>query len=262
MSEPLLLERAGAVATITLNRPQVGNAIDVPMADALLAAALECEADEAVRCVVLTGAGAMFCAGGDVAGLQEAGERAPALIERLTAPLHMAIGRMSRMNKPLVTAINGAAAGAGLGLAIMGDLVLASRSARFAVAYGAIGLSPDAGATWLLPKLVGLRQAQRLALSGEQIDAVEAERIGLISRAVDADLLAAEATAAAERMARGSMGAFRRTRQLLLASFSHELETHLEREAEGISASAKDADGREGIAAFVEKRRPSFPAGS
>jgi 2-(1,2-epoxy-1,2-dihydrophenyl)acetyl-CoA isomerase len=167
-----------------------------------------------------------------------------------------------RMNKPLVTAINGAAAGAGFGLAILSDLALAARSAKFAVAYGTIGLSPDAGTTWLLPKLVGLRQAQRLALTGEQIDADEAERIGLVSRALEPDLLAAEARLAAERMADRSMGAIRRTRRLLLSSFSQGLETHLEREAESISAGAKEADGREGIAAFVAKRRPSFPTRS
>lgn len=261
MGGPLRLERGGAIATITLHRPHAGNAIDVAMADALLAAALECDADEAVRCVVLTGSGTKFCTGGDVLGFQQAGDGAPALIERLTAPLHMAIGRMSRMNKPLITAINGAAAGAGFGLAIMGDVALAARSAKFAVAYGALGLSPDAATTWLLPRLVGLRQAQRLALAGETIDAPEALRIGLISEIVEDEDLTDAAMQSAEALAARSMGAIKRTRALLLSSFAQGLETHLEREAEAIASAARDSDGREGIAAFVERRKPRFLPG-
>ena len=258
MTSPLRLERAGSVATITLDRPRTGNAINVPMADALLAAALECEADEKIRCVILTGSGPMFCTGGDVKGFEEAGAEAHALIERLTAPLHMAIALLLRMNKPLVTAVNGTAAGAGLGLAMMGDLALAARPAIFAVAYGALGLSPDAGTTWLLPRLVGLRQAQRLALSGERIDAIEAQRIGLVTRVVDSDALLDEARIAAEKMALLSMSAIRRTRALLHSSLSDRLETHLEHEAVSIAQSAREPDGREGIASFVAKRPPVF----
>ncbi len=255
---PLKLERDGSIATITLDRPEAGNAIDVVMADALLASALECSGDPTVRAVILTGRGAMFCAGGDVKAIAGAGDAAPALIDRLTGPLHMAIARLARMEKPLITAINGTAAGAGLGLALIGDVALAARSARFAVAYGAIGLSPDAGTTWLLPRLVGLRQAQRLALEGERIDATEAERIGLISRVVDDADLPATARVIADRMATGAITAFARTRALLHASGGNGLETQLEREAVGISMSAREADGREGIAAFLERRPPRF----
>lgn len=257
MRDPLKIDVDGGVATITLDRPEAGNAIDVPMAQALLAAALALDANDEVRAVILTGAGAMFCAGGDIKAFGEAGDPA-ALIEQITAPLHMAIARLARLGKPLIVAVNGAAAGAGFGLAILGDVVLAARSARFAVAYGALGVSPDAGTSWLLPRLVGLRQAQRLALAGERIDAEEAQRIGLITLMVDDELLMSEAQAAAARCAAGSLPAFQQTRSLLHASFSNGLETQLEREAQAIAASARGPDGREGIAAFIAKRKASF----
>lgn len=258
MTAPIRMERSGSVATLTLNRPAAGNALDISMADAFLAAALECDADPAIRCVVLTGAGAMFCAGGDVKAFAAAGEATPALIKRLTAPLHAGIAKLARMDKPFVTSINGAAAGAGFGLALLGDVALAARSASFIIAYGALGLSPDAGTTWLLPRLVGLRQAQRLAIEGDRIDAVEAERIGLISRAVNDDALADETRRIAERLAVSSMAAVRRTRQLLHSSFGSGLETHLENEAQEIARSSATPEGREGIAAFAEKRRANF----
>ena len=259
MASPLRLEVSASVATITLNRPEAGNAVDVAMAEALLEAALHCAADKAVRCVILTGAGPMFCAGGDIKAFAEADD-AGTIIERITAPLHMAIARLTRMDKPLVTAINGAAAGAGFGLALLGDVALAARSAKFAVAYGALGVTPDAGTSWLLPRLVGLRHAQRLALCGERIDAAEAERIGLISRVVDDEALGAEAMVTAQKLAHQSASALRQTRALLHASYSSGFESQLEREAEAISTAARGIDGREGIAAFLAKRKPNFGA--
>ena len=257
MAVPLRVERSSSIATITLDRPETGNAIDVAMAEALLQAALDCAADRSVRCVILTGAGAMFCAGGDIKAFGQADD-AGTLIERITAPLHMAIARLAQMDKPLVTAINGAAAGAGFGLALLGDVAIAGRSAKFAVAYAALGGSPDAGTSWLLPRLVGLRQAQRLALTGERIDAAEAERIGLITQMVDDAALTSETQAVAVRLAQLSGSALKRTRALLHASYSNGLATPLECEADSISGAARDGDGREGIAAFLAKRRPIF----
>lgn len=257
MTATVLVERNGAVATVTLNRPDQGNAIDVRLADTLLAAAEDCASDASVRAVILTGAGAMFCAGGDVACFVAAGDGVPALIHRLTAPLHAAIVRLYRMDKPLITAVNGAAAGAGLGLAILGDVALAARSAKFATAYGALGLTPDAGTSWLLPRLVGLRQAQRLAL-GARIDAAEAVRIGLVGEVVDDDTLIATARAAAERLTALSGPAVRATRALLAEGLTSGLADHLDREARGIAAAAAHAHGREGIAAFAARRSPLF----
>lgn len=254
----LVLTRTGMVATITLDRPDRGNAINVDLADALLAAVADCDADPTVRAVVLTGAGALFCAGGDVEAFAAAGMDAPRLMQRLTGPVHAAELRLAGMRKPLVTAVNGAAAGAGLGLAIMGDVVLAASSATFVGAYGAIGLSPDVGVSWWLPRLVGLRQAQRLLLLGERVDAVEAERIGLVTRVVADDGLMSAAMQTAERLAGRPLPAFQRTRALLLGAFAADLETHLDREVQALTACAGEADAKEGIAAFTEKRRACF----
>lgn len=258
MTEAVHVEVLGRVAVLTLSRPESGNAIDLNMADSLRQAVLACAADDAVRAVLLTGQGRAFCVGGDVKAFAAAGAAASALVDTLTASLHTAIARLASMDKPLVTAINGAAAGAGFGLAILGDVALAARSAKFAMAYGAIGLTPDGGATWLLPRLVGLRQAQRLALTGERIDAQEAERIGLISAVVDDATLKDEALALARSLAEGPRQAFAHTRALLHQSLSNGLETQLEREARDIAKAIAGSEGQEGIAAFVARRRADF----
>lgn len=258
MSDAVQIEVRDRVAVLTLSRPDAGNAIDQEMADSLLKAALACASDDGVRAVLLTGKGRSFCVGGDVKAFAAAGPGASALVQGLTASLHMAVARLARMDKPLVTAINGAAAGAGFGLAILGDVALGARSAKFAMAYGAIGLTPDGGATWLLPRLVGYRQAQRLALTGARIDAVEAERIGLITRATDDETLQDEAFTLAGTLAQGPRRAFARTRALLHQALSNGLETQLELEAQGIAEAVGLPEGREGIAAFVARRPPDF----
>jgi 2-(1,2-epoxy-1,2-dihydrophenyl)acetyl-CoA isomerase len=256
---PLLIERDGPVGIIMLNRPSVGNALDVMLVDALLAAVLEVDADPNMRAVVLTGVGNVFCAGGDVAAFGAAGAAAPALIKRLTAPLHAAIARLLRMEKPLVVAVNGAAAGAGFGLSLIGDVVLASRKARFSAAYDKIGLSPDAGLTWLLPRLVGLRQAQRLVLTGARVSAEEAFCLGLVSEIVEEDVdLLGVARDLARTLALSGLEAWRRSRELLLSSHETALETQLEREAQAIAACAGGREGQEGIASFLERREPDF----
>ncbi|GGE48683.1 enoyl-CoA hydratase [Marinicauda pacifica] len=258
MSGAVRIDARGPVAILTLDRPARGNAIDAEMADAILDAALTVGSDDAVRAVVLTGAGKVFCVGGDVTAFGEAADRSPALVRRLTASLHMAVARLARMDKPLVTAINGAAAGAGFGLSLWGDAALAARSAQFTTAYGAIGLTPDAGASWLLPRLVGLRQAQRLALMNERITAGQAEAIGLVTRVVEDAALMDEALAAADQLARGPRQAFAATRDLLLQASASTLESHLEAEARFIARAAGSAEGLEGVRAFIERREADF----
>lgn len=258
MTEAVGVEVRDRVAILTLSRGQAGNAIDQEMADSLLEAAQFCETDDHVRAVLLTGQGRSFCVGGDVKAFVAAGPSAPELVRSLTGSLHAAMALLARMDKPLVTAVNGAAAGAGFGLAILGDVALAARSAKFAMAYGAIGLTPDAGATWLLPRLVGLRRAQELALTGKRIDAAEAERMGLITRAVDDDVLLAEAIALATVLARSPRRAFARTRALLHQSSSNDFETQLALEAAGIAYAIGQPEGQEGISAFVARRPPDF----
>lgn len=255
---PLLIRNDQGVTTLTLNRPKAGNAIDLEMARALLQAAIDCDEDPDVRCVVLTGAGRLFCAGGDIGAFAGAGDKLPSLLKALTAYLHTAISRLARMNKPLVTAVNGPAAGAGFSLAILGDLALAARSASFTLAYSGIGFSPDGGSTWLLPRLVGLRRAQELALTNRRLEAPEAAEIGLITRCVDDERFAAEVEALAQGLSRGPTGAFGRTRQLLHSSFESAFEAQMEKETQAIAASAATPHGREGVAAFLAKRRPEF----
>ena len=219
---------------------------------------MACDADAGIRCVVLTGAGRIFCSGGDVKGFAQAGSAAPALLKELTAYLHMAIARLMRMDKPLITAINGAAAGAGFSLAILGDVALAARSCQLSLAYRSIGLSPDAGSTWFLPRLVGLRRAQELALTGKRVGAEEAAAMGLVTRVCDDDALLEEARRLARELAASAVRAFGRTRELLMTSFEHSLETQLEREAQTIARASGEPEGREGVAAFLERRRAVF----
>ena len=255
---PLLFARKDGVARLTLNRPKCGNSIDVQLARALMEAAIECDEDDSIRCVLITGAGRLFCAGGDIGGFAAAGDKIPSLLKELTVYLHSAISRFSRMGKPLVTAVNGPAAGAGFSLSLLGDIVLATPSAHFTVAYTAIGLSPDGGTTWLLPRLIGLRRAQEWVLTNKRVSAAEAAEAGLITRVVQDVALADEATNIAVQLAGSAVRAIGRTRNLLLDSFGNSLEMHIEQEARNISTSGRDAEGKEGIAAFLAKRKPDF----
>lgn len=253
---PLLIERQNEVVRLILNRPKAGNAINVEMAKALMEAAMECDEDPAVRCVVLTGAGRMFCVGGDVKLFSSAGDRIPHLLKELTSYLHSAVSRLARMQKPLVTIVNGPAAGAGFSLALLGDIALASSEASFTLAYGKLGLSPDGGSTWLLPRLIGLRRAQELMLTDPTLDAQQAVALGLVTRLYDVG--DGEAEALVEKLSRGGVQAWGRTRELLLGTYGASLESHLEAEARAIALAGRSAESREGIAAFLERRPAAF----
>jgi len=254
----LKFERDGAVAVITLHRPQAGNAIDVNMARDLMHAAILCDRDTSIRAVLLRSEGKLFCAGGDIGGFSGAGDKVPDLISEETAYLHAAVARFARMDKPLVTAIQGFAAGAGFSLAMLADIAIAGEAAQFTLAYTGIGLTPDGGASWLLPRLVGLRKAQEMILLNSRLSAAEALAAGLVTQVVaDADLDGA-ARATAQKLANGPTKAFARSRELLLAAYGESLETHLERESRGIVSASAGSDGKEGIAAFLDKRKPAF----
>jgi 2-(1,2-epoxy-1,2-dihydrophenyl)acetyl-CoA isomerase len=258
MTESINLNVEGAVARITLNRPQAGNSIDQEVADKLLSIAHWCEAEKSVRAILLTGAGRMFCAGGDVQAFSKASAVLPSFVRGLTASLHMAICRLAAMPKPVITAVNGPAAGAGLGLAILGDIVLAAKSASFVLAYPSIGLSPDAGATFLLPRLIGLRKTQEMLFLGRSVDAEEAAKIGLVTKVVDDAALIDEAEAIAVRLSAMATRALGRSKALLLKSSECAVESQLEEEARSIALCADEADSREGVKAFLEKRKPNF----
>lgn len=255
---PILFDVADGIARITLNRPEAGNAIDLPLARALVEAATRCETDTTIRCVVLTGAGRLFCAGGDVGAFRSAGDQIEALLNELATTLHDAVSRFAKMAKPLLVLVNGPAAGAGLSLAISGDVVIAARSAHFTAAYGAIGLTPDGGMSWLLPRLVGLRKAQEIIIANRRITAAEAEAIGLVTRVVDDEALADEGAKTSAQLANAATGAIGAARALLHDSFETSLDVHLDREARSIARAGTQSEAREGLAAFFAKRPADF----
>jgi 2-(1,2-epoxy-1,2-dihydrophenyl)acetyl-CoA isomerase len=192
--------------------------------------------------------------------LHAAGDALPGLLRDILVSLHPAISCLATMGKPVVTAIHGPAAGAGVGLAAVGDIALAEPDAHFTVAYSRIGLTPDGGATWLLPRLIGLRRTQELALTNRRVSAEEAAAMGLITRVVARGTLEREVDALAEALAQGPVGALGRTRRLLLASGQADLDAQLESERENITEQGGTAESRTGIAAFIERREPDFAA--
>ena len=246
------------IATVTLNRPEVFNALDAQLARELHDAIIESSEDEAVRVVVLTGTGRAFCAGGDVKGFCDTIDTIGAHVKRLTTEIHGAVSRMIRMPKPVISAVNGVAAGGGMSLALAGDLILATESARFTMAYTQIGASPDGSSTFTLPRLVGVKRALELTLLNPVLSAQEAKEWGIVNRVYPDDAFQAEVQNIATQLAQGPTLAYSRTKALLYSSTSETLETQMEYEALNIAASGKTADFREGVFAFAEKRQPSF----
>jgi 2-(1,2-epoxy-1,2-dihydrophenyl)acetyl-CoA isomerase len=256
MTDGLRVDVDGPVATITLDRPGALNALTVPVKVALREALERIAVDRAVRAVILTGAGRAFCAGQDLAE-REQPDAAP-LDEELRARYNPIILALRSMGQPVIAAVNGVAAGAGASIAFACDLRIAAEDARFVLAFGRIGLVPDSGATWFLPRLVGQAKAAELALLGDPIPAEEALRIGLVSRVVpDAELLA-EARALADRIAAGAPLALSLTKTALERAATIDLETALEGEAKLQGITGASADHAEGLAAFREKRAPRF----
>lgn len=256
--QTLLFAVSDGVATITLNRPDAANAMNLQMVQEFAAAAIRCEQDQAIRAVLINAAGKMFCAGGDLPSFAAAGDGVGALITDITMYLHATVSRLMRMDKPVVVAVNGAAAGAGFSLAMAGDIVLAAESARFSLAYTAIGVSPDGGASYILPRLIGLRRSAELMLTNRRLNSHEAAQWGLVTRVVDDAELASEAKEIAQQLAQGATQAFGKVKQLLAASMDNGLETQMALEAQSIAELAMSPDGREGITAFMERRAPTF----
>jgi 2-(1,2-epoxy-1,2-dihydrophenyl)acetyl-CoA isomerase len=256
--ENITLEHRDGVATLTLNRPKAANSIDIPLARELMDAAIACDDDPATRALILTGAGPMFCAGGDLRSFAEAGLAISSRLKELTAYLHAAISRLTRMNAPVIAAVNGMAAGAGFSLAIAADFTLASDAAGFVMAYTNAGLVPDGSSTFFLPRRIGDRRTRELMLTNRKLSAAEALDWGLVNQVVPADELMAAATKLATTLAAGPTRSFGATKALLNETFEHGLETQMELEARAIAAASISADGQEGIRAFLEKRKPQF----
>lgn len=256
--ETIALEVAHGVATITLNRPDAYNALSLALGRELFQAVLQVDEDPAVRCVLVTGAGKAFCGGGDVKEFAQSLPRIGVLIKELTTYVHGAVSRLVRTPKPVVTAVNGVAAGGGLALALAGDLVVAAESARFTMAYSRIGATPDGSSTYWLPRLVGLRRAMELFYTNRVLTAQEAVDWGLATRAVpDAEFPEAVRRLAAE-LAQGPTLAFGRGKRLLHLATTESLETQMEHESQAIAGSGHTEDFAEGVRAFAQKRAPVF----
>ena len=256
MTDGLRVDVDGPVATLTLDRPEALNALTVGLKIALRGELERIAADRAVRAVILTGAGRAFCAGQDLAE-RERPDAAP-LDEELRERYNPIVRALRSMGQPVIAAVNGVAAGAGASLAFACDLRIAAAEARFVLAFGRIGLVPDSGATWFLPRLVGAARAAEIALAGDPIPADEALRIGLVSRVVPADELMTEARALADRVAAGAPLALALTKSALQRSWSIDLDEALDGEAKLQGIAGASADHAEGIAAFREKREPRF----
>ena len=250
------LEVSEAIATVTLDRPEALNALTVPMKVELLAAFRAIARDRSVRAVILTGAGRAFCAGQDLKERLEP-DAAPLAVE-LRERYNPIIRAMRALDQPIVGAINGVAAGAGASLAFACDLRLAAENASFMLAFGRIGLVPDSGATWFLPRLVGPAKAAELALLGETMAAIDAERFGLVARVASPETLAGDARTVASRLAALAPRALALTKRAMQRTWSADLDEALEDEAwrQGIAGASKDHG--EGLAAVLEKRPPRF----
>jgi 2-(1,2-epoxy-1,2-dihydrophenyl)acetyl-CoA isomerase len=252
----------GGIAWATLNRPEAMNAFSPEMREALIQFLMSVEHDPEVRCVVLGGSGENFMAGGDVktftADLAQAPEQRRSFFERTCHAMHPIIYLLRRMPKPVIASVQGACAGLGTSFVLACDLAIAADNAFFTLAYVKIGTTPDGGASFFLPRTVGMKRAMEIALLSERLDAATAERYGLINRVVPLDKLAEETRTMALRLASGATQALGRTKALLSSALGHDLESHLQQEAINFAASTVTSDMIEGVTAFVEKRRPKF----
>lgn len=254
-ASPLLLERNGAIATLRFNRPEALNAIDVPMANAFLAAVQTLANDPGVRAVVLRGNGRGFMAGGDLATLRAAPVQGA--IDLLT-PLNQALLLLGQMNAPVIAQVHGVAAGAGLSLLLMADYVIAAEGTRLNLAYINLGTSCDVGASWALPRIVGVRKALEIALLGEAFTADDALRLGLVNRVVPAQELESATAALAQRLASGPTLAYGAMKRLMRQSLDHTLPEQLAAEKEAFVQCAGSEDFRTGVEAFHARQSPTF----
>ena len=257
--DTIAYETRGEVALVTLNRPEKLNALNPEMHQRLREALERAADDAAVRAVLLTGAGRGFCTGQDLAERDVSPGAAPIdLSVSLGSHYNPLIRRMRALPKPIVCAVHGVAAGAGANIALACDIVLAARSASFIQAFSRIGLVPDSGGTWLLPRLVGTARAMGLALLAEKLAAEDAERWGLIWKAVDDDRLADEAKAVAARLANGPTKGYGLLKRAMYASPTNSLDAQLDLERDLQREAGLSEDYREGVRAFKEKREPRF----
>lgn len=252
----LLFSLADGVATLTLNRPDVFNSINKPLALAFQARLRECQAEASVRAVLLTGTGRAFCAGQDLAEIT--GPNSPEVAEIVEQHYNPIIELIRALDKPVVAAVNGVAAGAGANIALACDVVVARQSASFIQAFSKIGLVPDSGGTYFLPRLVGMQRASALMLTGDKVSAAEAQQMGMIYKVFADEEFDQEVAALVRKLAALPTKGLAYTKQLLNHSFGNDLAQQLRAEGDYQLRAGQTADYREGVAAFLEKRQPTF----
>lgn len=241
---------------LRLNNPAAGNVLSVAAVDALTDAITQIDATLA-RAILISAEGPNFCVGGDLRGIGAADDRA-GTVRRMADSLHDGLRALEKLAIPVVVAVNGNAAGAGLSLALAGDIILGGQSSAYMMAYTGIGLSADGGASFRLPRLVGLRLTQEMAYLGRRLDAAEALEAGLLTRVVPDEALLEDALVLARQLAAGPTGAYRRMKQLIDVSYRSDFAYHLDAETDDIVAAVAGHDGGEGIRAFLERRSPAF----
>ncbi len=256
--ETLTFDIQDHIATITLNRPAAYNAVNALAAREFLDAITQVDEDPAVRCVVITGAGNAFCAGGDVRGFHDHLPEIGTHLKQLTHLLHGAVARIARMPKPVIAAVNGVVAGGGMGLLLACDLAYAVETATLTMAYTRIGANPDGSSTFWLPRLVGVRRALEIIYTNRVLSAQEALAWGVLNGVVAPEHFPDEVYTIARQLAQGPTLAYARSKKLCYTSLSATLETQMEHEACDIADSGKTEDFREGIVAFMQKRAPMF----
>lgn len=262
MTSTVLTEISGGVGRLVMNRPESLNALNPALARDLHAGAKALAADDSVRCILLTGAGDHFMAGGDIRSFHEAlpalqaGDRAE--LEAMFVDVHGIIRELRGTGKPVLAEVRGACAGFGLSLMAACDLVIAADNCTFTLAYCHLGVSPDGGSTWSLPRTIGLKRSMELAMLGDRFDSQKALDWGLVNRVVAADDLAADAAKMAARLVAGPAAAYARSKAMINASMDNDLNAQLDAERDNFIDSACGPEFAEGVTAFLEKRRPDF----
>ena len=257
-SDTILFTQQGSIGTLTFNRPEVYNARNAELIHAMRDVTADIVASKTIRAVILKGAGKAFLAGGDVGLFHKQRETLVETVKPLGHALHEGIKNIRNMPFPVIAQIHGACAGAGLSVAMAADFAIAAEGAQFNTAYTKIGLSPDGGSTFFLPRYVGMKRAIELTMLADMFDAKAAAAMGIINRAVPADLLELEVATLAERLSNGATMAYARAKKLINQSFVTPIDKQLDDEIAYFAECAKTADFREGVTAFVEKRKPRF----